>query len=66
MFIAPLPRCPTHGQMNCLPGGVTEWVCHGWDGEGCDYQPVIEWTRVSDEVTDVKTDVKIDLKRGYW
>jgi hypothetical protein len=52
--------------MNCLPGGVTEWVCHGWDGEGCDYQPVIEWTRVSDEVTDVKTDVKIDLKRGYW
>jgi hypothetical protein len=36
MFIAKLPRCPTHGQMNeDLPRDL--WMCHGYDGEGCNY-----------------------------
>lgn len=34
-FIAPMPRCPTHGQMQFRCDG---WVCVGWDGEGCDYE----------------------------
>jgi len=35
VFAAPLPRCPTHGQMS---RGEGHWVCHGFDGEGCDYE----------------------------
>jgi hypothetical protein len=46
--IAPVPRCPVHGQMRYrsetvpLGGGISlitrsEWICQGWDGEGCDY-----------------------------
>lgn len=35
VFIAPLPRCPVHGQMKSRYDG---WVCVGWDGEGCDYE----------------------------
>jgi hypothetical protein len=47
MWIAPIPRCPVHGQMSPLPGQVETWVCHGWDGEGCDYQaPPPQWERV--------------------
>jgi hypothetical protein len=48
-WFAPLPRCPEHGQMSRrsetrpLSGGMslitrTEWICHGWDGEGCDHR----------------------------
>jgi hypothetical protein len=47
-WIAPLPRCPVHGQMHYRAqtrpagGGISviirsEWICHGWDGEGCDH-----------------------------
>jgi hypothetical protein len=50
-WIAPLPRCPVHGQMHyrsqTKPSGPpelgiriitrSEWICHGWDGEGCDH-----------------------------
>lgn len=47
-WIAPLPRCPVHGQMHYRSqtkpsgGGIqvivrSEWVCHGWDGEGCEH-----------------------------
>ncbi len=47
--IAPIPRCPVHGQMHYhselipLGGGIsrivnTSWICKGWDGEGCDHE----------------------------
>lgn len=46
--VAPIPRCPVHGllryrsEIRPLGGGLSlitsqRWVCHGWDGEGCDY-----------------------------
>jgi hypothetical protein len=35
MIAQPGPRCPTHGQMS-LRFETDTWVCHGWDGEGCD------------------------------
>jgi hypothetical protein len=53
MWIAPVPKCPVHGQMNFTPRGAPldegTWICHGWDGEGCDH--VVrgrdqEWTRI--------------------
>lgn len=52
-WVAPVPRCPEHGQMNRRPPppGDCEgtWVCNGWDGEGCDYQaPPPEWKRIGD------------------
>lgn len=34
VWVAPLPRCPTHGGMHYDAKAYT-WVCHGWDGEGC-------------------------------
>lgn len=34
VWVAPLPRCPTHGGMHYDMAG-DRWVCHGWDGEGC-------------------------------
>ena len=50
MYVAPLPRCPAHGQMSPRPalvgGGDAGWVCHGWDGEGCPYTVAassVEW-----------------------
>jgi hypothetical protein len=57
-MIAPLPRCPVHGQMHyreappfpptgeCSPG---RWVCHGFDGEGCEYaveDDALDWTPI--------------------
>jgi hypothetical protein len=36
MYIAPIPHCPTHGQMSHHVG-LAAWICHGFDGEGCDY-----------------------------
>lgn len=46
--VKPAPECPEHGQMElCVatrhPDGanVLVWVCHGFDGEGCDYQVVV-------------------------
>jgi hypothetical protein len=30
------PRCPVHGQMH-EDFAFFWWVCHGYDGEGCDY-----------------------------
>ena len=72
MWTAPLPRCPTHGQMNFRTPqtgwrdgtyGFWEegtWVCNGWDGEGCDYQaPPLVWARVSDV-----TGLSFTIKRG--
>jgi hypothetical protein len=36
IYISKFPECPTHGQMNeDLPRD--KWICHGYDGEGCDY-----------------------------
>lgn len=35
-YIGPLPRCPAHGQMH-HDFRSCQWVCPGWDGEGCDY-----------------------------
>lgn len=34
--IATEPRCPVHGRMS-LDFPVDKWICHGWDGEGCDH-----------------------------
>jgi len=39
VWIARPPRCPTHGQMSPRGG---KWICHGFDGEGCDHV-VTEW-----------------------
>lgn len=36
VYLLPPVRCATHGQMSPAPDGAG-WVCHGWDGEGCDY-----------------------------
>ena len=35
------PKCPVHGPMQMDPGWATDpagirFVCHGFDGEGCD------------------------------
>jgi hypothetical protein len=62
MYIATIPQCPTHGKMKWIHpvgiGGVfTEasyWICHGFDGEGCDYrveEKDMDWTAVN---------------QGYW
>lgn len=44
MYIAARPSCPVHGPMHpgeraVVAGGheVRTWVCHGWDGEGCNH-----------------------------
>lgn len=37
-----LPRCSKHGQMN-YDFDSGQWVCHGFDGEGCDYVAPAEW-----------------------
>ena len=47
-YIAVIPDCPTHGTMHrvqakrALGNGwyvleAAYWVCHGFDGEGCDH-----------------------------
>jgi hypothetical protein len=36
IWVAPLPRCPAHGGMH-YDAPHCQWVCHGWDGEGCDH-----------------------------
>jgi hypothetical protein len=58
LFVAPIPRCPFHGQMSmrlgCDPSpGRTAfaeaYVCHGYDGEGCDHVVLgadREWTHI--------------------
>ncbi len=34
LYGIPDPRCPTHGQMH-HDFATDQWVCQGWDGEGC-------------------------------
>jgi hypothetical protein len=44
------PSCPVHGRMS-LDFARDSWVCHGWDGEGCDHvvrMEDMEWFLVSD------------------
>lgn len=44
LYVAPIPECPVHGRMHlrlAADPAVTEdvdfvYVCHGFDGEGCD------------------------------
>jgi hypothetical protein len=62
-WIAPVPRCPVHGQLHYRsetePCGadvriftVSEWACHGWDGEGCGYSVDhgdLDWTPAGPE-----------------
>lgn len=46
LYIAPLPRCPVHGQMSVVTdffrgvAGKSGYVCRGYDGEGCYAGPV--------------------------
>lgn len=60
MFIAPIPQCPTHGKMHWSapdlddgkPLEPGEWICHGFDGEGCDYAITtdeMDWHKVDAE-----------------
>lgn len=42
--VMPVPECPEHGPMSLaaaerflVGANVLVWVCHGFDGEGCDY-----------------------------
>jgi hypothetical protein len=57
MYYAPRPECPEHGTMSHIqpPPGEdrvwppAHWVCHGWDGEGCDHTVTddeLDWTVV--------------------
>lgn len=45
VFIQREPRCPTHGQMHFdMPRD--QWICRGFDGEGCGYLVTAEeWHR---------------------
>lgn len=52
LYVAPIPRCPEHGQMKPRSGGAgngytgTTWACPGWDGEGCDHTASQEWVHI--------------------
>lgn len=51
LYVAPIPKCPEHGQMHLRVAQRPEdganifvYICHGFDGEGCDHL-----VRVSDQ-----------------
>lgn len=49
-FLAVAPKCPVHGKM-FESFERDRWVCHGFDGEGCDYivnNEDIVWTRMNE------------------
>jgi hypothetical protein len=59
MYIATIPRCPTHGKMEWIHPvdvsnvftGDSYWICHGFDGEGCGHrveEADMGWTAVND------------------
>ena len=46
IWFAPIPRCPTHGQMK-FDAKASLYVCMGYDGEGCDFtipDDGLEWS----------------------
>jgi hypothetical protein len=59
MYIATIPQCPTHGKMKWIhPEGEhgilldSYWICHGFDGEGCDHrvdEKDMDWTAINEE-----------------
>jgi hypothetical protein len=69
MYIATIPQCPTHGKMEWIhPEGEhgilldSYWICHGFDGEGCDHrveEKDMDWTIINAE-----TSLKFRLGRG--
>lgn len=66
LWIAPEPRCPRHGQLHreqyiCQGYTASRWACHGFDGEGCDYEPPApEWAEVPGaEVTALRWEIKL-------
>lgn len=62
-YFATEPTCPTHGRMkwihpsHSIGGGwkvytASYWICHGFDGEGCDHvvhERDMNWMEVSSE-----------------
>lgn len=36
LYVAPIPECPVHGKMH-HDFARNQWICHGFDGEGCDH-----------------------------
>jgi hypothetical protein len=47
LFMSAPVRCPVHGQMHYHFARDT-WICHGWDGEGCDHEVPAEWVHIGD------------------
>jgi hypothetical protein len=37
VYAAPAQFCPVHHGRMPFDLGRMIWICHGWDGEGCDY-----------------------------
>ena len=81
MWIATEPRCPTHGKMKWIHpshpiGGGYEvldasyWICHGFDGEGCDHRVEaadMNWTRIGTEHFEFRVGTPVLLRaRGKW
>jgi len=49
LYTLPEPCCPVHGGLRYMDA-LDTWVCHGWDGEGCEHQvagPDVEWELVA-------------------
>jgi frataxin-like iron-binding protein CyaY len=38
--------CPEHGRMH-FRFETDEWICHGFDGEGCTHRVAAEWVELT-------------------
>lgn len=47
LYVADPETCPTHGRMN-FDFDLHHWICHGFDGEGCECMVKAEWQRIGD------------------
>ncbi len=46
LHIALPAACPEHGRMH-FRFETDRWICHGFDGEGCDHTVDAEWVELT-------------------